>query len=980
MIVFAKILSYIMEGTKINERVFTGHLVNWINEAIKEGKSAFEYVTNDEGVKLDSGKTLFPDILLFTNKISGEVFNGWELKDPQTDVDDKEMLINALLKAERLHSNSFVTWNCKDAIIWKIEDDNYTLEGLSKLKVYPTSKNITTKDDIKVFSKYIQHEKELRERAFDILHDLDELYRNGTLRPAIDVSSTIIDAIRNAYKRIVPQFTEAIKEMNASNKAFRKEYKKWTIYESATLKVLESSSRSATNVVPEQILATLTFYNLVGKIIFYYNLCENLPGELDEIFLENSEDVKTHLNAYFDRAKAIDYHAIFQPYFTDGIEFSTVTNNALFYMISAFAQFDFRNLPTGVMGHILENLVPAEEKQKFGQYYTGETLANFVAFPAVQTKNDVMFDPTSGTGTFLISFYNILKSFDQRQTHSELLNHIWGNDVSHFPAILSVINLYKQDVGSVDNFPRIMRNDFFNLEVGDAIEFPDPQDFHKHRIVNIPLFDGIASNFPFIQQEDNPSEIMIPFFKGKFELSQQAFLNDDKFEINERSDYFTYCVYNSYRFLKDGGILSAITSNAWLGKEYGIQFKKFLINNFHIKYIVRSKAEHWFKDSQVSTIFFVLEKIISDEPTKFVTLNFKLEDFFDSENVQNQIKQIDKLYTSIDYCCDPHVTEWTNDKNFKDLYRRNDGLMDVCVIPQSVLMQSIDSKSNWSQFFISAHIFDLFERCLVDYSKELFTPFRGERTGWDPMFMIPAYNEQETRIASSYLVPCVKSSTELSSIKFNGEFKFKLFVCSDNQDSIDSGTNSWINKFKNQLNKNKTQTIPQACSGHNPYWYSLNPKRADIVTSINPYERYFFSYSKTPITIGQRLIALKVNKKYDVEFMAALLNSVVVFLEIELKGTNRNLGVLDLNANYIKQLRFLNPDLISGKAKADIIDKFKVISNREILPIEEEVKREDRRKFDQAIFTAFGLPISMLSDIYELLVNSVRERVTMRDN
>ena len=43
--------------------------------------------------------------------------------------------------------------------------------------------------------------------------------------------------------------------------------------------------------------------------------------------------------------------------------------------------------------------------------------------------------------------------------HEELLRQIWGNDVSHFPAILSVINLYKQDVVATDNFPRVMRND-----------------------------------------------------------------------------------------------------------------------------------------------------------------------------------------------------------------------------------------------------------------------------------------------------------------------------------------------------------------------------------------------------------------------------------------------------------------------------------------------------------------------------------------
>ncbi|MDR0681740.1 MAG: SAM-dependent DNA methyltransferase, partial [Dysgonamonadaceae bacterium] len=115
--------------------------------------------------------------------------------------------------------------------------------------------------------------------------------------------------------------------------------------------------------------------------------------------------------------------------------------------------------------------------------------------------------------------------------------HIWGNDVSHFPAILSVINLYKQDVTQTDNFPRITRDDYFNLNVGDNVCFPDSHDYKTHIELQIPQFDAIASNFPFIQQEDIPNEILTVFFRKKFEAQQQAFLKDNTFKINERSDY-----------------------------------------------------------------------------------------------------------------------------------------------------------------------------------------------------------------------------------------------------------------------------------------------------------------------------------------------------------------------------------------------------------------------------------------------------------
>lgn len=100
-----------------NEKAWAGQIISWIKQAINDGTTLFQDATNDEGLKLASGRTKFPDILLFIDKVSGVVFNGWELKFPNTEADDTEMLENALEKAERLQSDSIVTWNGTEAII-----------------------------------------------------------------------------------------------------------------------------------------------------------------------------------------------------------------------------------------------------------------------------------------------------------------------------------------------------------------------------------------------------------------------------------------------------------------------------------------------------------------------------------------------------------------------------------------------------------------------------------------------------------------------------------------------------------------------------------------------------------------------------------------------------------------------------------------------------------------------------------------------
>lgn len=962
---------------KRNERDWAGQLISWIKSAIDRKTTIFQDATNDTGVKMKSGKTKFPDILLFIDKTSGVIFNGWELKFPDTAVDDTVMLENALEKAHKLHSDSFVTWNGAEAIIWHINDEEYTLDGLSKLKVYPKVSTINSREDLADPVKFAQHEPLLKERTEEILHDLDSLYCNGALKPALDISKNIISAVREASTIIIPQFQEAIIQEKGSNRAFRDEFNKWKIYESSTLKILESSSRKKEYVIPEQVLAKFTFYNLIGKTIFYLTLCENLSGELEPITFDENESGKDLLNSYFDKAKKIDYQAIFRPYFTDSIEYSVLVDKAIYALLEVLTTFDFKVLPTEVIGHILENLVPDDEKQKFGQYFTNEVLAKLVAFPVVKTNKDVLFDPTCGTGTFLSSFYEILQALGTKE-HEELLRQIWGNDVSHFPAILSVINLYKQNVIATNNFPRVMRNDFFNLEVGEKVVFPDSHDHNKHIDVPIPTFDGIASNFPFIQQEDIPNEKLSAFFREQFQSGQQAFLKDKTFKINERSDYFTYCIYNADKFLKPDGCLSAITSNAWLGKEYGFQFKKFLLDNFHIRYVVKSNAEHWFKDSQVSTIYFVLDKMQSCEPTRFITLNRKLSELFVAESKSEQIQQIEDFYSDIDNCSDSHNELWEKDNFFADLYKRKDGSSSVCLASKECLLDSLENKTNWGQLFLSTNLFGSFESCLTQYYPNIVKVFRGERTGWNPMFVIKDKDVKSSRIDEKYLVPYVKSSSDLQQIEFDDNYKFRAFVCQDEENAIDKGTKSWIDKFVNAPNKNDSQTISEACSGHRPYWYSLNPKRAHIITAINPYERFFFTFAKEPFVIDQRLIAMQVQEGYDVELIAALLNSVITFLILEMRGTSRNLGALDLNADYLKQICLLNPNLLSTEHSQKIKRAFDPLKHRKINSVFEEVNDNDRIKFDQTVFECFGLDKCMLQSVYALLTSAVIDRVTLR--
>lgn len=962
---------------KLNERAWAGQIISWIKQSINDSTTIFQDATNDEGLKVASGRTKFPDVLLFTDKISGVVFNGWELKFPDTPADDSEMLENALEKAERLKSNSFVTWNGTEAIIWKINDDNYSLSGLDKLKVYPKEKDITKRNDLADRNNYKKHEAKLQKRLNEILHDLGQLYENGELKNAINISSNIVEAVTQTALHFVPQLKNEINELKGDDKVFRTEFNQWKIIESATLKILSTSSRRVEKVEPEEVLAKFTYYKLIGKVLFYLTLSENLSGKVSKLELKNSKQVQKQLNEFFNQAKKIDYQAVFESDFTDKIPFNETIDEILFRLVGVFNEFDFKVLPTEVIGYILENLVPQEEKQKFGQYFTSETLANLVTFSAIKSRNDVVIDPTSGTGTFLNSFYNTLNFFGNKN-HQQILNQIWGNDISHFPATLSVISLYKQKVDDTANFPRIIRKDFFTLNPSQTIAIPDNKDIDKINQIPIPKFNAVISNFPFIQQEDIPNEILNKQFEGEFAKTQTAFLNGNKFDINGKSDYYIYCFYNSLKFLKDNGVLSAITSNAWLGKNYGLQFKKFLLDNFHIKYVVKSNAEHWFKDSKVSTIFITLEKGTIKEPTKFITVNEKLEVLFKDKLLQN----FEDFYTEVDNCNNSKNTNWYEDAQFKNVFHKTDKTITVSIVEQSHLENSIASQENWATYFVSQNPLGVFEKKLINPFPSIYDTGRGTRTGWDEMHIISNEENKSLKIENDFLLPILKTSQELKTVAYSNKSEYNLFVCNEDEKTLKAkypNAYKHIKKFETTTNKTGI-SLPEVLKTRKPFWYSVAPEQsANIFISINPSQRLFFSFSKSPLYLNQRLVAIRVKNK-DIEIVSALLNSIVSLLIVELNGVSRNLGALDLNADFFKtKMKIFDPSLLTEKQKENILGKFETLNKRQIQDYENEYKQKDRVVFDEEILKSYGFKTDTLPQLYSILTETINNRVEMKN-
>jgi len=432
------------------------------------------------------------------------------------------------------------------------------------------------------------------------------------------------------------------------------------------------------------------------------------------------------------------------------------------------------------------------------------------------------------------------------------------------------------------------------------------------------------------------------------------------------------------KFLKDSGILSAITSNAWLGKNYGLQFKKFLLDNFHIKYIVKSNAEHWFKDSKVSTIFITLEKGTSKEPTKFVTVNEKLENLFTNKSLQ----QFEDFYTEIDNCTNLHNSNWDKDNQFKNVFHKTDKTLTVSIVEQSHLVTSLASQENWATYFVNQNPLSVFEDKLINPFPNIYDTGRGTRTGWDAMHIISNEENKTLKIEKEFLLPILKTSQQLKTIAYSNISEYNLFVCNEDEKTLKAkypNAYKHIKKFETTTNKTGI-ALPEVLKTRKLFWYSLAPEEsANIFISINPSQRLFFSFSKSPLYLNQRLVAIRVKKK-DVEIVSAMLNSIVSLLIVELNGVSRNLGALDLNADFFKtKMKMLDPSLLSESQKKNILSKFAPLSKRQIQDYENEYQQKDRIKFDEEILKAYGFKTDILPQLYSLLTETIRNRVEMKN-
>lgn len=886
-----------------NERSWAIDLITEINLWTNQ-RNIFIKRAGGENTINTGGGVKFPDVLLFGDFNKGRILQGWELKMPDTPIDDETFIADAKKKAEFLSLNSFIVWNVSNAVLYKIEDSGV----LTKVKSWNNLSHIKKREEV------IEAKAEISKMLIEILQTVNDFIANGVIKTTSVVTVLSSESVYSLVQRNIGSYVIALKNKSQSDSQFNDEITLWWRY--------------AKNDYPEEsdrftVLARNNLLFLLNKFLFAHVL---KSYQKDAALVDNIKydtDIKNALETFQQLSEKCDFWNIFstqkgEEEITKEVWEDITSFNAL------LKEFSFDKIEKSLLHDLIGHTIYKNKRKYAGQFTTPIELANLLAKLIIKDKSALTIDPCCGTGTILKEVYKIKK---QNIGTDQGFATLWGTDKFSLPLQMAMFNL--ADPEALGSLIKVFRRDATQLVTGQTIELREP---FKGNIIKeeLPKFKYIVSNLPFVQQED--LEFLNPNVSDINNLISEK-IGDD-YVLDGRSDLYAYLPFYFWNLLEENGKIAIIISNSWLGTAWGEIFFNTLSRFFNVENIITSGLGRWFNNAKVVTNIVSLAKKNPLEPedsalkTKFIVTTKRITDYSNEET-----DELSAIISLKDYA------------NESDIRLSSYTKREISEIRKYGL--------NLNSFFADARwVLEISDK-LVKIS-DFFDIARGERRGWDKLF----YPEQGNNIEKEYLKPVLKTPRSIQGLIANPDSL--AFCCEKTKEELEelghSGALAWINKFEGQTNE-RGIPLTESLSRPGVFWYTMLPKTmGEIVASINFGDRLFFARFEAPTFVNQRLVRFtRKNDNVDVELAHALMNSLLGLFFIEAMGTGRGEGVLDLSKDKIeKDLHIIDPNLITPSDREKIINHFKVLEARDILPLEKELQQKDRIAFDDVVLDSIG--------------------------
>ena len=988
--------------THITERSAVAILMSWMREIIEKHSL-------DLGLPIveTSGKdNKFPDMEVYSTRRSEDCLCLFEAKRPNFDVfeHEEELKNPAWQKAVKRKAKYFVLLNFRKLVWFDTAKVNAMLPEEQQIIQTYTLSDLTTLDDLETTRNAARIKKNLE----DFLLKLYAVHTGKEAVPQIPVDELLINKLQEKINLLTHYYSVIIEEKCAEDASFLHNLAKWFFDQSwnfaGTYDDFEKAARQAS-------------YLLVSKILFYDTLQNKRPNDLDPLEipqgLTKGAVLQTHLQTYFNEALKIDYENVFNVDFVDELAFpdSREVIEEVKKLVALLSRYNLSELGFDIIGRIFERLIPSEERHNFGQYFTDSDVGDLILKFCLKHETDKILDPSCGSGTFLVRAYQHKKLMNKRISHEERLETIWGNDIAKFPASLSIINLAINDLSVDQNYPNIIKEDFFNIKTGaDGIDLEAWRNAvaqtlsGKERSLVYPKqFDAIVGNPPYTRQEEI-AELAPEDVEYKTNLIESAVKIGNKkiAEISKRAGIHAFFFVHGWKFLHEGGRFGFIVSNSWLDTDYGRGLQEFFLKNYKIVAIIESKIERWFSEADVNTCIVILEKC-SDQtkrdqnPARFVYLKKKLREFIPptSDRKDEEVKR----QHAIEDFCDTILTH-------RKIYENDD--FRIYPIRQSELYEEgFDEESNkfigakWGKYLRAPDIFfeilEKYKDKLVEL-KSIAKIQRGFTTGANDFFYFTEKEIKKKEIEKEFWMHkdekgkwqpnyLFKSPRECRTITIKPEDLENrvLIVRKDRKKLKNKNILKHIEKSET-VGLNKRPTLKARDN-----WFDLGERRfgdAAWIYVIN--DRYITFENKEPkVYLDCELFDIYFNDKKTSRGYLAYLNSSIIALFSEIGGrTGLGQGALKTQVYEVQKFFVPNPKLLNNANLKSLETALDKMATRPIGSILEELGanspeevsfekvKADRLELDKIVLRdILGLSEKEHLEVYRAVVDLVKSRL-----
>ncbi len=797
---------------------------------------------------------------------------------------------------------------------------------------------------------YDLRRSKLQDFARRLLNDIVQLELGTKKWSSID--EAFVSRLKLLHERFVPMIAVSLKRILKEDPKFKLNYKKWldeqgfSIDEKAHLKVAIEGA-----------------YLLINKILFYKVLETKYPelvklGKIGLLDQKLTNRFRERLAECFNEALKIDYKAVFQHGIYDDIPLSEELVGRLNEFLDEASNYDLSRIESDVVGRIYERLIPRDERHALGQYYTPPAICDLIVRFCIDKPNAYVLDPGSGSGGFLIKAYYRLLELDGKITHQQILRHLWGIDISLFPAHLSVINLALRNLKARSDIINVIPEDFFKIHPQQKRLIP----LEKLTLDNVqqvsslpPQFDAVVCNPPYTRYEDIGDKNYRELIR-KHSLSWKG----RKLDFHGKSPIFAYFFVHSAKFLKENGKMGFIVSNSWMDAKYGLDLETFLLDNFRLETIIEFDKRA-FEEAAVNTVVIIMEKLGGEKnrkkrelnKVKFVRIKKSLtpEEIITRIRSSNESQEDDKIRIVV--------------KTQKDL--------------------KIGQK--WMRFFRQPRLAQILlkhnKMCKLSDLGEIHV---GIRTLANKFFVIDKKKQERFNIESEFLLPLVRTPRQFRNILDIREIdlRHQLFYATKPEKEL-KNTNALMyikdgekKRVEITRGKEKNTTVigfnntPALRNFGNKWYRHFTFYRMPILIPDFTWERTQAYWNKANAVCLHSFYGIIPFEENHLLTILGYLNSSFASLYRELFGrTSLGEGVLRLMKHDLTSLPILDCRKLSNLEKESIEQAF-----LNLVSIKREGKSDikARKELDKAIGEAFDLNKDEIKEIREAAEELMRLR------